>query len=93
MLIFCLAACGKQNPDSGTGGSQQSAPEPTAVINPNELEWGYEATGSSDTQHWYAGGVKSQSDYVFFDDYTLTVVKGGETSEISVSVKDKQAYP
>lgn len=62
---------------------------PQAVVDPEELEWGYEEAGSSDTQHWYVDGIKSQSDYIFFEYIYLYIVKGGEKEDVHTDLKDK----
>ena len=86
-LVFCLAACGGKKANDPEGAEQPTV-EPVAAVDPNDIEWGYEASGLSDTQHWYADGQKSQTDYIFFEDDSITVIKGGEATELAAEIAD-----
>ena len=68
---------------AGNGGEAEASdpgtvPEPEAVLDPEEIDWGYEAVGSQDAQHWYPDGDKLADYYIIFDDYGYLIVDDGE---------------
>lgn len=100
VMVSSLVACSPEAKPSSSSmddkptSTSTSTPAPTpetpqAVVDPEELEWGYEESGSSDTQHWYVDGNKSKSDYIFFEDIYLYIVKNGETESVHTDFKDK----
>lgn len=86
-LALALAACGGSDKPTGSP-EPPSQPDSVASIDPDDVEWGYESPGLPDTEHWYADGVKSKSDYIFFDDNYLTVVKSGEATQVLMDIED-----
>lgn len=86
-LVMCLAlaACGN------TGSGSDALPEAGDCLDPNELEWGYDAPGTAvmDTEHWYPDGDKTLSRYLFFEDDCLTVVDGGEPEYIRTEIVEQ----
>lgn len=78
------------------GGQTSEIPEPAPplmpnldnLIDPNEMEWGYDAPGSSDAQHWYPDGDKLSDYYLMFDGSFLYVRDGDTEDYYSVKVED-----
>lgn len=69
-MLLALTACGSKTPaEAPTFYGPASAveperipdptPSPEATVDPDEIEWGYQAPGISDTQYWYVDGDKS----------------------------------
>ncbi len=80
---------------AGNGGEAEASdpgtvPEPEAVLDPEEIDWGYEAVGSQDAQHWYPDGDKLADYYIIFDDYSYLIVDDGEgRSEFETKTENK----
>lgn len=55
-------------------------------MDPEEIEWGYQAPGISDTQYWYVDGDKSATSFLFFEDGCLTMVDGEMRSTIDTKI-------
>ena len=64
------------------------APDLNALVNPEEIEWGYDAPGSSDPQHWYPDGDKLSDYYLMFDGDFLYVRDGELEDDYSVKVEN-----
>lgn len=105
-MALTLAACGKDTPETTEAPSVQTEqpteqtvpevtergiPEDTDCLDPGELEWGYDAPGTSvmDTEHWYPDGDKTSPIYLFFEDDRLKVVDGGESESIRTKTVDR----
>lgn len=58
-------------------------------MDPEEIEWGYQAPGISDTQYWYVDGDKSATSFLFFEDGCLTMVDGETRSTVDTKISDK----
>ena len=87
LMLLALSACGSKTPaESPTFDgpaptvelerTPDPTPAPQAVVDPEEIEWGYQAPGISDTQYWYVDGDKSATSFLFFEDGCLTMVDG-----------------
>lgn len=66
--------------------TKQAVPE--AVLDPEEIKWGYNEVGNNDTQYWYPDGDKTQKTYVFFEDLYLNRVDGEEREALSSEIVD-----
>lgn len=62
---------------------------PDVVVDPAEIKWGYEATGSDDTQHWYCNGDRSLTSYLFFDGDYVTKVEGEQREQYDVDIVNR----
>lgn len=95
-LILCLCACGGGGgkSDSGTGtdkGGADTTFVSEAQVDPAEMEWGYnrDMEGNNDPQYWYGNGDKTQDQFIFFYDDTVTKVDGENREEIDTKIMDK----
>ena len=92
---------GTDAPAPSAGGSTQTpgtttqepvipepAPEPEAVVDPEDMKWGYENDGSNDYVHWYPDGDKLSDYYLMFEDGYLTIDDGGERTNIPMQSED-----
>lgn len=95
---------GKASPSTGTSQPENSSgtvvedpgdpevtvdlPLPEPLVDPEEIEWGYQAPGSSDTQYWYPDGDKLSDYYLMFEDGYLTVDDGGNRTTFDTAVED-----
>lgn len=96
LLLLALAACGSKSPakspdstEPATTSEPEVTPAPETAVDPTEIEWGYQAPGSSDTQYWYVDGDKSAASFLFFEDGYLTTVDGETRSTIDTKIVDK----
>ena len=98
-MIFS-AACGEKTPepsvpagDEPETAAAEPTPEPTpapqAVLDPAEIEWGYQAPGISDAQYWYVDGDKTAASFLFFEDDYLTTVDGETRNTMDTKIVDK----
>ena len=100
LMLLALSACGSKTPAESPTFDEpaptvelERTPDPTpvpeAVVDPEEIEWGYQAPGISDTQYWYVDGDKSATSFLFFEDGCLTMVDGETRSTIDTKISDK----
>ena len=88
-MALALTACGGTEPSQGTATNQPSEPPaPETLVDPEEIEWGYEAPGSSDTQYWYPDGDKLSDYYLMFEDGYLTIINGDNRTTFDTAVED-----
>ena len=88
-MALALTACGGTEPSQGTATNQPSEPPaPETLVDPEEIEWGYEAPGSSDTQYWYPDGDKLSDYYLMFEDGYLTIIDGDNRTTFDTAVED-----
>ena len=77
--------------DDGETGTTQAAIDEllnrSEIINPDDMEWGYHSSDSSDPQHWYPNGDKLSESYLMFDGDFLYVRDGENEEEYSVKVE------
>lgn len=83
-MMFTLAACGGKD-----AGNKTDLPAPEAVVDPEEMNWGYQAADIMDTQYWYPNGDKSASSFIFFEDDYLTTVDGETRTRSNTEIADK----
>ena len=100
LMLLALSACGSKTPaESPTFDvpaptvelerTPDPTPVPEAVVDPEEIEWGYQAPGISDTQYWYVDGDKSATSFIFFEDDYLTIVDGETRNTVDTNISDK----
>ena len=100
LMLLALSACGSKTPAESPTFDEPTptvelertpdpTPAPQAVVDPEEIEWGYQAPGISDTQYWYVDGDKSATSFLFFEDGCLTMVDGETRSTIDTKISDK----
>ena len=100
LMLLALSACGSKTPaESPTFDvpaptvelerTPDPTPVPEAVVDPEEIEWGYQAPGISDTQYWYVDGDKSATSFIFFEDDYLTIVDGETRNTVDTKISDK----
>lgn len=82
VLALGLTACG----GGGTAGGGE--PDLEAVVDPAEIEWGYQADDSDDAQYWYPDGDKQSDYYLIFEDDFVTVDDGGNRTRFSTDIAD-----
>lgn len=99
-MLLTLTACGSKTPAEAPtfdGPASTVEPEripdptpaPEATVDPDEIEWGYQAPGISDTQYWYVDGDKSATSFIFFEDDYLTIVDGETRNTVDTKISDK----
>ena len=100
LMLLALSACGSKTPAESPTFDEpaptvelERTPDPTpvpeAVVDPEEIEWGYQAPGISDTQYWYVDGDKSATSFIFFEDDYLTIVDGETRNTVDTNISDK----
>ena len=62
---------------------------PDIVLDPEEIEWGYQEPGSSDQQYWYNNGDKTLTQFIFFDGDYMTLVNGDQRESFSVKIVNR----
>ena len=82
VLALGLTACG----GGGTAGGGE--PDLEAVVDPAEIEWGYQADDSDDAQYWYPDGDKQSDCYLIFEDDFVTVDNAGNRTRFSTDIAD-----
>lgn len=82
VLALGLTACG----GGGTAGGD--GPDLESLVNPEEIEWGYQSDDSDDAQYWYPDGDKQSDYYLIFEDDFVTVDDGGNRTEFVTAVED-----
>ncbi|MGN0167641.1 MAG: hypothetical protein ACI4AB_06355 [Acetatifactor sp.] len=63
-------------------------PDLNHLVDPDEIQWGYDAPGSDEVQHWYPDGDKLSDYYLMFDGDYLYVCDGDIKDDYSVKVED-----
>lgn len=100
LMLLALTACGSKTPAEAPipdgpaptvelERTPEPTPVPQAALDPNEIEWGYQESGVSDTQYWYVDGDKTSSSYIFFEDDYLTMVDGEIRNTVDTKIADK----
>lgn len=100
MAMLALCACGSKTPaqapaqsagvsETETAPKPTPVPEPEPVLDPDEIEWGYQSPDIMDAQYWYVDGDKSATSFIFFEDDCLTTVDGETRNTVDTKTVDK----